>query len=89
LHNLIRGLSPHPGAFTHFKNKIIKILRTMLTVDKSGIPPGEVLVSGGRMYAAAKDNFIEILELQPEGKKPMKAKDFLNGLNQEEKIFFK
>jgi methionyl-tRNA formyltransferase len=88
LHNLIRGLSPHPGAFTHLNNKIVKILRTSMTDEKSGLKPGEVLISGGKMYAAAKDYLIEILELQPEGKKPLKAKDFLNGLNKAEKIFF-
>jgi methionyl-tRNA formyltransferase len=88
LHNLIRGLSPHPGAFTHIGNKIVKILRTAMTGKQSGISPGGVMISEGKMYAATKDYYLEILELQPEGKKPMKAKDFLNGLNKEVKISF-
>ncbi|MCU0372508.1 MAG: methionyl-tRNA formyltransferase [Ignavibacteria bacterium] len=88
LHNLIRGLSPHPGAFTHLNNKIIKIIRTKLTDMKTELKPGTIMISNGRLFAAAGDNMIEITEIQPEGKKPMKAKDFLNGLKPDTGFIF-
>ena len=88
LHNLIRGLSPHPGAYTHLNNKIIKIIRTKLTDMKTDSKPGIIMISNGSLFAAAGDNMIEITELQPEGKKPIKAKDFLNGLKSFSNLIF-
>ncbi|MCI0473979.1 MAG: methionyl-tRNA formyltransferase, partial [Ignavibacteria bacterium] len=88
IHNLVRGLSPHPGAFTHMNNKIIKIIRTAMTDKKTESKPGIILITNGRMLASAKDYLIEITEIQPEGKKPMKAKDFLNGLKSYGNLIF-
>lgn len=83
VHNFIRGLSPYPGAWTELDGKTLKILRT----EKAGIAPDETLpspgtfVSDGRNYlkVSTSDGFLQILELQMEGKRRMNVRDFLNG----------
>lgn len=81
VHNLIRGLSPFPGAFTHLNSKLLKIYRS----EKTGKPvqghqPGEY-ISDGQNYLqfACNDFFIDIKELQLEGKKKMLTNEFLRG----------
>jgi len=77
VHNLIRGLSPHPGAWTIFENKQYKILRT-LKVNKN-IEQGKFIIKDNKMLVGCTDDALEILEIQPENKKPMSIKEFING----------
>lgn len=83
IHNLIRGLSPYPVAWTHFsfadELKVLKIYAAEI-IDKTPENPGTI-ASDGKTYIhiSAKDAWINILELQLEGKKRMKIEDFLRG----------
>ncbi len=79
IHNLIRGLSPFPGAFTTLDNKTLKIFRSKKITDATGVPG--TIESDGQTYLrfAAADGYIEVLELQLEGKKRMRTEDFLRG----------
>jgi methionyl-tRNA formyltransferase len=82
--NFIRGLSPHPGAYTFRDRKSIKIFKTkkyMESVGTNGLPVryGEVKLQGGKMFITCTDGYLEILELQLEGKKRMTASEFLRG----------
>ncbi|MDD5361905.1 MAG: methionyl-tRNA formyltransferase [Ignavibacteria bacterium] len=88
IHNFVRGLSPVPCAFTKLNGKVIKILRTKLTDTKSNGLPGVLNITGKSLFINTADNLIEILELQPEGKKPMQASAFINGLNKESVLAF-
>jgi len=63
--NFVRGLSPYPGAWTTIHDKTYKIFS--VSTNDTGI----------KMKTG--DGFIFIDELQPEGKKRMKAADFLRG----------
>lgn len=63
--NFVRGLTPYPGAWTTINDKTYKIFKVSL--NDTGI----------KMKTA--DGFVFIEELQPEGKKRMKAADFLRG----------
>ncbi|MBK8982814.1 MAG: methionyl-tRNA formyltransferase [Ignavibacteria bacterium] len=81
IHNQIRGLSPYPAAYTRFKDKSVKIFKSNLSEIKSTTLPGDIIISEKKLYVNTKDNLLEICELQPEGKKRMSAKDFINGLN--------
>jgi len=80
IHNLIRGLSPYPGAFTELGDKTLKIYRSEKewAVPTSRIGRWE---SDGKSFLkfAAKDGYIHIKELQLEGKKKMSVEDFLRG----------
>ncbi len=85
VHNLIRGLSPFPGAFTTFNEKTMKIYHSKkeVTTDQpaeSGVTDNS-FVTDGKTYLkfACSNGYIQVLELQLEGKKRMKVEDFLRG----------
>lgn len=81
-HNFIRGLSPHPGAWMRWQGKVLKLWRSALpTLDSPpNLTPGALQVfEKKRLLLGLEDGCIEILELQPEGKKRMKAEAFING----------
>jgi methionyl-tRNA formyltransferase len=77
--NFIRGLSPYPGAYSFRNRKLIKIFRTRMDAEGTGVKPGEVKVNQNKMYIGCSDSCLEILELQIEGKRRMTVSDFLRG----------
>jgi methionyl-tRNA formyltransferase len=81
IHNFVRGLSPHPTAWSTLDGKNFKIYRTMKTDSASNSPAGTLLKEGKKLFVNTNDNLLEILELQLEGKKRVKAIDFLNGMD--------
>ncbi len=80
LHNMIRGLSPFPGALAVLDEKILKIYRSKKEYAAHAYSPGKVL-SDGKTYLkyACEDGYIHVLDLQLEGKKRMLVEDFLRG----------
>lgn len=78
--NLIRGLSPYPGAFTYLNDKMCKIIKATYSVETKSAAAGN-FDSDGKSYLrfAANDGWINIKELQLEGKKKMLVEDFLRG----------
>jgi len=78
IHDRVRGLSPWPGGYGRLDGKLVKILRTAV-IDGAGEP--------GVLYSPEKDivavgtgvGLLRILTLQPEGKKPQSAEEFLRG----------
>lgn len=80
VHNLVRGLAPHPGAF--FEADLgrgperVKVLRTQAVEAEA--PPG--LVLSNCLTIACGAGAVRLLEVQRAGKKPMPAKDFLLGV---------
>lgn len=79
IHNLVRGLSPVPGAFTHIADEKIKILDTEVIPHRNAEPGSILDVSKEGIVVATGDGAIRIIRLQYPGKKPMLVKDFLNG----------
>lgn len=79
VHNLIRGMSPFPGAWTMFDGSPCKIWKSKLHSDKINLKPGTIRIDGKSLIVQAGDGEIEILELQLAGKRRMNAGDFLNG----------
>jgi methionyl-tRNA formyltransferase len=76
--NRLRGFQPWPGAFTSFRGRGLSI--TAAKVASEQTPQGQLLVTGDRLVAGCgNDSAIEVLELQPEGKKRMSARDFVHG----------
>ncbi len=80
IHNLIRGLSPFPGAFTQLNGKMLKIYRSAKEVKMPSQKTGE-FETDHKSYLkfAAHDGYIMVKELQMEGKKRMQVEDFLRG----------
>lgn len=80
LHDFIRGMSPWPGAFTFLEGERLIITRAAAVPGKSGQgKPGVIEKTRDELLAGTKEGFLRILEIQPEGKKPMDAKAFLAG----------
>jgi len=96
IHNLVRGLSPYPGAIFDLNKKNYKIFKTACVgKDQNAIVEGGKLKSDTtfntqpstfKIYQTKKEIFVstvngilQILELQPEGRKRMTAEEFLRG----------
>jgi methionyl-tRNA formyltransferase len=79
VHNLVRGLSPEPTAYSFFKSDLIKIIRTRIVDEETEETPGTVLRADEKMYVASGRGILEVIELQREGKKRMDAQSFLRG----------
>lgn len=81
IHNLIRGLCPWPGAFTHFQGKILKILETqVLNIDSSSTFPGEVInITPPGVVISTPQNALLVKRVHLESSKPMDSKDFAIG----------
>ena len=84
IYNRLRGFQPWPGAYTTFRGKLLTVCSARPRDREGslvpGVPPlGSLLVQGNRLYAVCKDSLLELLEVQPEGKKRMLVRDFLNG----------
>jgi len=78
--NRMRGFQPWPGAYTRFRGKHLQILAARAVENDFHIDPAELLAKDRRLVAACGSNTtLEILELQLEGKKAMRAEEFLNG----------
>jgi methionyl-tRNA formyltransferase len=79
IHNLVRGLSPVPGAYTYIEDQKVKILETEVLEEKSDEPGTIIDVSPNGVLVSTGDGTIHVLKLQYPGKKPMSVRDFLNG----------
>jgi methionyl-tRNA formyltransferase len=84
--NLVRGMTPWPGAFSYLDEKLLKVYRVQ-TASGSGAP-GEIL-SAGRdgIEVACGEGSIVVHELQLEGKKRLNAAEFLAGCKLEPGLF--
>jgi methionyl-tRNA formyltransferase len=80
IHNLIRGLSPVPGAIFEFKNKIIKVYNSQV-FERNDLKPGEFSQTKKELIVGCGENSLNILELQQEGKKRMGVEEFLRGFS--------
>jgi methionyl-tRNA formyltransferase len=78
--NLIRGLSPYPGAFTYLDEKMLKIYKASYANESTSAATG-AYESDGKTFLrfAATDGWVYVKELQLEGKKRMHIEDFLRG----------
>lgn len=81
IHDQVRGLYPWPAAIAEIDGIRCKIIRTTLTTDTTGKEPGSFVQADkkGLKVACGSGEVIEILELQPDGKKAMAATAFLLG----------
>jgi len=80
VYNFIRGLSPYPAAFTIVNDKKMKLFLCSKIIDTHQLQPGTLLSDNKQSIRfACTDGFIEVNELQLEGKTRMKTDDFLRG----------
>ena len=82
IHNRIRGLQPWPTAFTHFQGKAIKIWDSRIVArydSTADVMPGSIIEIADYVKVKTKDGSLNIYKLQPENKKIINAKDWING----------
>lgn len=86
IHNKVRGLAPYPGAYAMVKDSEdnvseIKIFKTRLPeniiIEKGN--PGTLVIKKDRLFVITGDSPLEIMELQPAGKRRMTADAYLRG----------
>lgn len=80
INNLVRGLSPFPAAFTTLEGKLLKIYTANPINTAVTASPG-TFETDGKSYLrfVGKDGYIDVKELQLEGKKRMGIEEFLRG----------
>jgi methionyl-tRNA formyltransferase len=80
VNNLIRGLSPYPAAFTELNSKKLKVYSATAEYAIPNTTPGNFETDKKNFLKyACKDGYLNITELQLEGKKRMNVRDFLSG----------
>ena len=91
INNLIKGLSPYPGAWSTIKSSEIRLK----ILDSSFIPKqglkginGCVLSINKNCMVKVRDGYINIFKIKVEGKKEQSGLDFLNGIQRKKLQFF-
>ena len=89
IHNLIRGVTSSPGAYTYYcvknteEKKRLIILKTQIheaSNTKTSLNPGAVVeIAPCGIHVATLDGFLCITRLQPEGKRAMDAQEYTRG----------
>ncbi|MFJ4871826.1 methionyl-tRNA formyltransferase [Streptomyces sp. NPDC088757] len=77
---VVRGCTPAPGAWTVFRGERLKLIQATPLPDRTGLAPGELVVGKNNVYAGTGSYAVELLWVQPQGKKPMKAADWARGV---------
>jgi methionyl-tRNA formyltransferase len=78
VHNQVRGLSPFPGAFFEHNEKRYKVFKSLIS-ESPNLNPGEIFTEKKKIIIGTISGALEILEIQPEGRKRMTAEEFLRG----------
>lgn len=89
IYNRLRGFQPWPGCYTFFRGKKLAITSARPQLSDSGKDRGTVRIDGDRLFViCGESSALELLEVQPEGKRRMSAGDFLRGYHpsSEEKL---
>lgn len=84
IHNLIRGLSPYPAAFTMVKDDKdrelgLKIYESEILDEESELPAGTLISDGKTLKMTTADGVLKLIKVQLAGKKAMKAEELLRG----------
>src|SRR5882724_9001008 len=80
IHNRLRGFQPWPGAHTIFRQRHLQVHRARPIDQAVDLKPGQISAKSTRLLTGCgKNTALELIELQPEGKRQMSARDFING----------
>ena len=79
VHDLIRGVTPEPGAFTTLDGARLKVLDAAIARGGPRLAPGQLALDGRRLLAGTASDPIELVRVQPAGKNAMAAADWWRG----------
>ncbi|MDJ1642295.1 methionyl-tRNA formyltransferase [Streptomyces pakalii] len=77
---VVRGCTPSPGAWTLFRGERLKLIQAAPVLDRTDLAPGELSAAKNNVYAGTGSHAVELLWVQPQGKKPMRAADWARGV---------
>ena len=78
--NLLRGLNPDPGAYMMVNGKRFKVWKAEVADESTDLEAGSLVENKGRFAISfANNTVLNLLEVQPAGKKKMPIQSFLNG----------
>lgn len=79
VHDLIRGVTPEPGAFAVVDGDRLKVLDSVIAPGGTSLSPGTFHLDGRRLLVGTATDPLELLAVQPAGKKAMAAADWWRG----------
>jgi methionyl-tRNA formyltransferase len=81
IHNLVRGLSPRPAAYSIYYDTRIDVLKTAIADYGAGEKAGEVILADGKRGLIVKcgDGAIELLQVKPQSRKVMSGAELVRG----------
>lgn len=85
IYNRLRGFQPWPGCFTSFRGKKLSIAAAKPHQESQKLSFGEIFVEGDRVLIGCREGTLEVLEVQPEGKRKMSIGDFVRGYRPHER----
>lgn len=77
---VVRGCTPAPGAWTLFRGERLKLIQATPVLDRTDLAPGELAAAKNNVYVGTGSHAVELLWVQPQGKKPMQAADWARGV---------
>lgn len=77
---VVRGCTPSPGAWTVFRGERLKLISVGLVPDRTDLAPGVLAPAKNNVYVGTGSHAVELLWVQPQGKKPMRGADWARGV---------
>ncbi|MFD3308692.1 methionyl-tRNA formyltransferase [Streptomyces sp. NPDC058694] len=77
---VVRGCTPAPGAWTVFRGERLKLIQVALAPERTDLAPGALGVGKNNVYVGTGSFAVELLWVQAQGKKPMRAADWARGV---------
>jgi len=77
---VVRGCHPSPGAWTTFRGERLKLIQVQPAPDRTDLAPGALAVGKNSVHVGTGSYGVELLWVQAQGKKPMKAADWARGV---------
>ncbi|MFJ5550677.1 methionyl-tRNA formyltransferase [Streptomyces sp. NPDC093225] len=77
---VVRGCNPAPGAWTVFRGERLKLISVGLLPERTDLAAGELAGAKNNVYVGTGSHAVELLWVQPQGKKPMRGADWARGV---------
>ncbi|MBW8794348.1 MAG: methionyl-tRNA formyltransferase [Streptomyces sp.] len=77
---VVRGCTPAPGAWTTFRGERLKLIQVTPVPERTDLNPAEIAVGKNSVHVGTGSYAVELLWVQAQGKKPMRAADWARGV---------
>ncbi|MFJ4978795.1 methionyl-tRNA formyltransferase [Streptomyces coeruleorubidus] len=77
---MVRGCTPAPGAWTTFRGERLKLIQVTPVPDRTDLAPGQISAGKNNVYVGTGSYAVELVWVQAQGKKPMRAADWARGV---------